>query len=167
MLIIFESSLCTLQPELLGYFGLEIRGGRKKINCKEEGEEERKGRRKRTLSPLCYFDSNQLLLSFRTALSPHPKPVVFNFLCQLCYPVRFLVVQSCWFPLLAGPLSAAPSQCRPSTAVRESLTPSTLSAHADLCLARNRPNGCSAVPGNQAWKQRCITPPIRWEFITQ
>lgn len=45
VLIIFESRLCTLQPELLGYFGLEIRGGKKKINCKEEREEEKGGKK--------------------------------------------------------------------------------------------------------------------------
>lgn len=90
-----------------------------KLIAKRRGEVV--GRERPRPALLLWF--NQLSLSFITALSPITtpphKPVVFNFLCQLrVIPVRFLVVQSRRFSLLAGPLSASPSQLRPSTAVR-------------------------------------------------
>lgn len=100
--------MCSVQPELFGYFGLKIRKKKKLIA------------RKNKAALRLWF--NQLPLSCSAALPAAPGPVVFNFPRQP-RPRSALAERRCRLGSRAGPLSAAPSQRRPRTAGRDPLRP--------------------------------------------
>lgn len=99
MLIIFQCSTRSVQPELFGYFGLKIR---KKLIARQNKAALR-----------LWF--NQLPLSASAALPAAPGPLVFNFLCQSPRP-RSALAAWCWRlapargPYQALPVSGGPAQ---------------------------------------------------------
>lgn len=126
MLIIFQYSTRSVQPEPFEYFGLKIR---KKLIARQNKAALR-----------LWF--NQLPLSASAALPAAPGPLVFNFLCQSPRP-RSALAAWCWRlapargPYQALPVSGGPAQL-----------PGTPSVPRVICRCRPRPwGGGRAAPG--------------------